>query len=86
MQSEAAVPARRIDSPCASESSGWIRTIRAGEALTLPPWRRWTVVSGHLWLTHEDDSRDAFPQACARFESGEHSVVEAMVDSVLQLG
>jgi hypothetical protein len=63
-----------------------MRTIKAGEALTLPPWRRWSVVSGRLWLTHEHDSRDAFPQAGARFESGEHSVVEAMEDSVLQLG
>jgi hypothetical protein len=79
-------PARRIDSPCASECGGWVRTIKAGEALTLPPWRRWTVVSGRLWLTHEHDSRDAFPQAGTRFESGECSVVEALEDAVLQLG
>jgi hypothetical protein len=80
------IPARRIDSPGASDCGGWTRTIKAGEAVTLLPWRRWTVVSGRLWLTHEDDSRDAFPQAGARFESGEHSVVEALVDTVLELG
>ena len=83
---DAGVQARRIDSLRASECGGWMRTIKAGEAVTLPPWRRWTVVSGRLWLTHEHDSRDAFPQAGARFESGEHSVVEALEDAVLQLG
>lgn len=80
---DAAVPTRRIDSPRASDCGGWIRTIKAGKALTLLPWRRWTVVSGHLWLTHNNDSRDVFPRAGTCFESGEWSVVEALSDTVL---
>lgn len=82
---DAAVPARRIDSPRALDCGRWMRTIKAGEAMTLPPWRLWTVVSGHLWLTHHDDSRDVFPHAGASFESGEWSVVEGLSDTVLQL-
>lgn len=83
---DADVPARRIDSPRASDCGGRMRPIKAGKALTLPPWQRWTVVSGHLWLTHKDDSRDVFPRAGASFESGKRSVVEALSDTVLQLG
>jgi len=82
-RTDAAVPAPRIDSPRASDCGGRMRTIQAGKALTLAPWRRWTVVSGHLWLTHKDDSRDVFPRAGASFESGKWSVVEALSDTVL---